>query len=404
MKKIIQLALGIATSIGGFLEIGSVTTAAQGGAAFGYQLLWPIAFGTICLIFLVEMSGRFTAVSKHTIVAGLRDRFGFRFYLVVLILMVGIAYLVLAAELGGIALALQISTGLGFPWWALPVVLLVWLLLWKGTFSVIENGTSLLGLVAVAFAVGAWKLHPDWSSVASGLIPTRPESEKSSYWFIAVSILGATISPSLMYFYSSGAVEDEWDESYLGVNRFIAGAGMLFGGVLSAAVLVVATGVLKPRGIQVESFAQAALMLTIPLPHWGFELFAAAMGIACLGAALEICLAISYLFAQGLGWNWSENAAPDREARFCTVYTVALPLAALPLLAGLDPLKLTILSMALTAAALPAAIVPFLVLMNDRNYVGDHPNGIISNTVVVVVMLLSFVLAVVSIPLQYFGS
>jgi Mn2+/Fe2+ NRAMP family transporter len=236
------------------------------------------------------------------------------------------------------------------------------------------------------------------------LIPTRPQSDKSSYWFITVSILGATISPYLMYFYSSGAVEDEWDESYLGVNRFIASAGMLFGGILSASVLIVATGVLKPRGIQVDSFEQAALMLTIPLPHWGFELFAAAMGIACLGAALEICLAISYLFAQGLGWNWSENPAPDREARFCTVYTVALPLAALPLLAGVDPLKLTILSMALTAAALPAAIVPFLVLMNDRNYVGDHPNGIISNTVVVIVMLLSFVLAVVSIPLQYFGG
>ena len=179
---------------------------------------------------------------------------------------------------------------------------------------------------------------------------------------------------------------------------------MLFGGILSASVLVVAALVLKPRGIQVESFQQAALMLSIPLPHWGFELFAAAMGIACLGAALEICLAVSYLFAQGIGWNWSENASPDREARFCTVYTVVLLLAALPLLAGIDPLKLTIISMALTAATLPAAIVPFLVLMNDRNYVGDHPNGIISNTVVVIVMLISFVLAVVSIPLQYFGS
>ena len=53
MKKLLQLALGIITSVGGFLEIGSVATAAQAGASFGYKLLWAILLGTICLIFLV---------------------------------------------------------------------------------------------------------------------------------------------------------------------------------------------------------------------------------------------------------------------------------------------------------------------------------------------------------------
>ncbi len=404
MKKILQVALGIVTSIGGFLEIGSVTTAAQAGASFGYQLIWPIALGTLCLIFLVEMSGRLSAVSKHTVIAAMRDRFGFRFYLLVLVLMVFVSFLVLCAEMGGIALCLQMSTGLGFPWWAIPVALVLWLLLWRGTFSVIENGSSLLGLMTVAFAVGAWKLHPDWSAVASGLIPTRPNEHAAKYWFIAVSILGASISPYMMYFYSSGAIEDEWDESYIPINRVIAAFGMMFGGLLSIAVLIVATLVLKPKGIDVDSFQQVALMMTIPLPNWGFELFVGGMAVACLGAALEITLAISYLFAQGLGWNWSENAAPDSEARFCTVYTLLIPLAAIPLLLGIEPVKITILSMALTAAVLPAAIIPFLVLMNDKELLADHTNGFISNTVVVVVMLMSFALAVVSIPLQYFGS
>jgi Mn2+/Fe2+ NRAMP family transporter len=58
VKKLLQISLGIVTSVGGFLEIGSVTTAAQAGAAFGYQLLWAILLGTLCLIFLVEMAGR----------------------------------------------------------------------------------------------------------------------------------------------------------------------------------------------------------------------------------------------------------------------------------------------------------------------------------------------------------
>ena len=82
MKKMLQITLGIITSIGGFLEIGSVTTAAQAGASFQYQLLWAILLGTICLIFLVEMSGRLAAVSKHTIVEATRERFGFPFFFI----------------------------------------------------------------------------------------------------------------------------------------------------------------------------------------------------------------------------------------------------------------------------------------------------------------------------------
>ena len=131
MSKVLQITLGIITSIGGFLEIGSVITAAQAGAGFGYKLLWAILLGTLCLVFLVEMSGRLAAVSKHTIVEATRARFGFPFFFIVTIGMGIVAFLVLIAELGGIGLALQILTGIGFPWWAVPVSIVVWLLMWK---------------------------------------------------------------------------------------------------------------------------------------------------------------------------------------------------------------------------------------------------------------------------------
>jgi Mn2+/Fe2+ NRAMP family transporter len=404
MKKMLQITLGIITSVGGFLEIGSVTTAAQAGASFGYTLLWAILLGTICLIFLVEMSGRLAAVSKHTIVEATRERFGFPFFFVVLIGMVFVAFLVLVAELGGIGLSLQVLTGLGFPWWAIPVSLVVWIVMWKGTFTLIENGASLLGLVTISFVVAALKLHPDWGSTAHGLLTVSPGDQKAKYWFVAVSILGASISPYLMYFYSSGAIEDEWDESYIPINRFISAFGMTFGGVLSMAVLVVAALVFNPRGIDVQKFEQASLLMTTALPKWGFLLFAMSMLFACLGAALEISLAIAYFFAQGLGWNWSENLSPSRDARFSFTYTIIIMLAAVPLLFGIDPIKLTIISMALTSATLPLAIVPFLFLMNDPIYLGKHRNGWLSNTVVAIIVLISFVLAVISIPLEIIGG
>ncbi|MGH7650240.1 MAG: Nramp family divalent metal transporter [Gemmatimonadaceae bacterium] len=404
MKKFLQIALGVITSIGGFLEVGSVVTAAQGGASFGYQLLWAILLGTICLIFLVEMSGRLSAVSKHTIVDAMRERFGFPFFSVVALGIVLIAFMVLVAELGGIGLALQILTGIGFPWWAIPVSFVVWILMWKGTLSFIENGASLLGLVTLSFAVAAVKLHPQWSSVGHGFIPSMPSDQKAKYGFIAVSILGASITPYLMYFYSSGAIEDEWDETYVPINRVISVFGMSLGGLLSMAVLICGAVALQPRGIHVDKFAQAALLMTTALPRWGFILFALSMVFACLGAALEISLAISYFFAQGLGWNWSENIDPSRDARFAFTYTIIILLGAVPLLFGLDPVKITMMSMALTSATLPLAIVPFLFLMNDPIYLGDHRNGWVSNTVVAIVILISFVLAIISIPLEIVGG
>ena len=144
--------------------------------------------------------------------------------------------------------------------------------------------------------------------------------------------------------------------------------------------------------------------MTTALPKWGFYLFALSMIAACFGAALEISLAIAYFFAQGFGWNWSQDLEPSKNARFAFVYTLIILLAAIPLLLGVDPIKVTMTSMALTSATLPLAIAPFLFLMNDPIYLGKHRNGWISNTVVSIIILISFVLALISIPLEIVGG
>jgi Mn2+/Fe2+ NRAMP family transporter len=404
MKKILQLTLGIVTSVGGFLEIGSITTAAQAGAGFGYQLVWSVVLGTVCIAFLVEMSGRCAAVSKHTIPDAMRERFGARFYSVPLIVMLAVSLLVLAAELGGVAAALQLATGIALPVWAIPVLLLAWALLWYTNFSVIENGVSLLGLVTIAFAVAAAKLHPDYGAIAHGVLPTLPHEKPAQYWFVAVSVLGASISPYLYYFYSSGAIEEKWDASYIGMNRAIAALGMGFGGFLSIAVLVLAAALFHPHNIEVKQYQQLPALLTPVLGHAGFWLFVAALGIACLGATLEIALSLAYLVAQGFGWNWGEDLDPSKDARFSLTYTLLVAAASLFVLFGADPLELTQISMALTAASLPIGVFPFLILMNDRDYLGDHVNGWISNAVVLFVSLMAGVLAIVSIPLELLGG
>ena len=404
MKKILEIALGIVTSVGGFLEIGSIATAAQAGADFSFQLIWAIVLGGLCIIFLVEQAGRFSAVSGRTIPDAIRERFGFNYFAFLYLVLALVTLLVLSAEIGGVCIAVELATGIGFQWWAVPAAFVIWLVMWKGTFGVIEKGVSLLGLVTLSFVVGAYLFHPPWSQVAQGALPSLPQHDSAHYWFVAVSILGASISPYLFFFYSSGAIEDEWKEDHVGINRVIATMGMTFGSVISISVLILAALIFAPRGVKFDHYSQLPELLTPVFGYWGFWLVVASVGIACMGAAMEIALQMAYFTAQGFGWNWSENQPPKAEARFATAYTVTIILGAVSNIIGIDPLKLTIFSMAVTAATLPVSVVPFLFLMNDYSYVRVYRNGWLSNTVVIAIIALAFVLAVVSIPLQIFGG
>jgi Mn2+/Fe2+ NRAMP family transporter len=400
MKKWAEIALGVVTSIGGFLEAGSLATSTQAGAEFGYALAWVLLLGIASLAFLMEMTGRLAAVSGRTYADLLRERFGYRFFVLPLLAVFLVSVLVLASEIGGVALALQLATGIAFRWWAIPVALLGWALLWRGTFGIVEQGTALLGLVAIAFAVGALKLHPDWATLGRALVPAAPTHDRTRYWYLAVSLLGASISPYLYLFYSSGAIEDEWTIEHLGVNRITASLGNLFGGGLAIAALVVAALVFFPRGIRIHRYEQIALALATPLGRTGFVFFVMTLFVTCFGSTVEIVLAIAYLLAQGFGWHWSENLRPAQDARFSMSYTVLLLLAAVPIALGADPLKLTNLSMVATAASLPVTVVPLVVLMNDGDLLSRHVNGWTSNAALTVIALLSVALLVAALPLQ----
>src|ERR1041384_4106423 len=140
MKKLLNLALGVVTSIGGFVEAGSISTAAQGGSEFGFALLWAIALATLILAMLAEMAGRVAAVGKRSMAAAVRERFGFHYQMIPLGAELIIDVLLLAAEIGGVAVAIKLLSGIGFQWWIVPIGMVVWLLIWFGNFTIIEDG------------------------------------------------------------------------------------------------------------------------------------------------------------------------------------------------------------------------------------------------------------------------
>ena len=131
-----------------------------------------------------------------------------------------------------------------------------WLVIWFGNFTVIEDGVGLLGVVTLAFVVAAWRLQPPLHSVATGFIPSLPNHDLTRYAFLTVSIVGATVSPYLLNFYSSGAIEEKWTEPDLWINRVTCYFGMGFGSIVSMGVLITAAVVLGPLHVQVNSYSR----------------------------------------------------------------------------------------------------------------------------------------------------
>src|SRR4051812_21179556 len=133
MKRILEVGLGIVTSIGGFLEIGSIGTAEQAGAEFGYRLIWAIVLGTICVGCLAEMAGRFAAVSGRTIVDAMRERFGARYFGILLVVVALVSLAQLSVEIGGAGVAIELLVGGTYRLWVIVIAAFVWFVLWRQT-------------------------------------------------------------------------------------------------------------------------------------------------------------------------------------------------------------------------------------------------------------------------------
>src|SRR5689334_11823669 len=120
MKKALEITLGVVTSIGGFIDAGSIATAAQAGSRYHFQLLLAVLLGTRCAMALYEMSGRLAIVTGHPLRDLIHERFGFNFSIVLLVTGLALNLLIVACEIGGISVALQLVTGISYRWWALP--------------------------------------------------------------------------------------------------------------------------------------------------------------------------------------------------------------------------------------------------------------------------------------------
>src|SRR6185312_14124816 len=120
MSKLFSVALGILTAIGGFLDIGDLVTNAVVGSRFGLALAWVVPVGVLGICLYANMAGRVAAVSGRATFEIIRERLGPRAAATNLSASFFINLMTLTAEIGGVALALQLATDVGRMMW-IPV-------------------------------------------------------------------------------------------------------------------------------------------------------------------------------------------------------------------------------------------------------------------------------------------
>ncbi|PFG40957.1 Mn2+/Fe2+ NRAMP family transporter [Georgenia soli] len=402
MKRLFAVALGILTAIGGFLDIGDLVTNALVGSRFGLSLVWVVVIGVAGICVFAEMSGRVAAVSGRATFEIIRERLGPRLAVANLGGSFLINLLTLTAEVGGVALALQLASDVHPRLWIPVAALAVWLVVWRVRFGTLENVTGLVGLTLIVFAVALFLLGPDWSQLAQdALRPSVPANEQPlTYWYYAIALFGAAMTPYEVFFFSSGAVEEGWSVRDLGQERLNVLVGFPLGGLLSIAIAGCATVVLLPAGIEVTTLAQVVTPVAVAAGKLGLAVVIVGVVAATFGAALETSLSSGYTLAQFFGWSWGKFRRPAQAARFHLVVIISLVIAVGVLMTGVDPVKVTEYSVVFSAVALPLTYLPILVIANDPQYMGEHVNGKAQNAAGLVYLVIILVASLAAIPLM----
>jgi manganese transport protein len=401
LKNVLAVALGILSAIGGFVDIGDLVFNTQAGATFGFQLLWVVVIGVVGIIVYSEMCGRVAAVAKRPVFDLVRERTGFGAGLATLVASQVVNLMTCAAEIGGVAICLQLLSGL--PYRVLIPLAVAGLAVasWVLPFEWIERVFGYLGLCLLVFAVAAIKLHPDWGKVAHGFVPgSHSGGSLLVYLYFVVGLLGAAMTPYEVYFYSSGAVEDGWGPKELNLNKVTATIGYGLGGFLSFSLMIVAAVLFLPQGIDPQFLGTPALTAEHAFGKVGLLLALVGILFAVGGAAIETCFSGAYNTAQFFGWRWGKRERPAAASRFTLAWLVIFALAFLVVITGYDPVKLTEYSVIFSVVALPLTYLPILLIANDHTYMGSKTNGKLANVFGVVYFVVIIAIAIAAIPLM----
>ena len=190
----------------GYMDPGNWATDLEGGARFGYRLIWVLLMSNLMAVLLQTLSARLGLVAGRDLAQACRDSYSRPVTIGLWVLCeIAIAACDLA-EVIGAAIALNLLFGLPLIWGVCLTALdvLVILFLQHRGFRYVEAlVVSLIVLIAGSFAVELWLAKPNLANVGLGFIPSGEILRNGEMLYIAIGILGATVMPHNLYLHSS---------------------------------------------------------------------------------------------------------------------------------------------------------------------------------------------------------
>ncbi len=347
-------------------DAGSVITAAQSGAQWGYRLVLPQIVLVPVLYLVQEVTVRLGIVTRQGHGELIREHFGPGWAA----LSVGTLFLssvgALVTEFSGIA---GVGALFGVPAWLTVSVATVLLILLgvTGSYRRIERIGIAVGMLELFFIPAALMSHPDPAQILRGLA-SFPLGHRD-YMFLLAANVGAVVMP-WMIFYQQGAVVDKrLAVPSVRLARWDVLAGAVLTQVVMIAVVMAVAGTIGQGASSrpLDSVQQISRALTPFIgPLGGKVVFGLGMLGASFVAALVVSIAGAYGIGEALGFNHSLNSR-WREARtFYSVYTLAhVGGAAVVILSVAELVKIDIDVEVMNAMLLPI-VLGFLLVLESR--------------------------------------
>ncbi len=346
-------------------DAGSIMTAAQSGAQWGYRLLL-LQLVLIPVLFVVqELTVRLGIVSGKGHGALIRDHFGRRWAWISVGTLVLACVGALLSELSGLA---GVGLIFGVPAWLTMTVVVCGLTLmaYTGSYLSVERVAMGIGAFELVFLLVAWKAQPQTTAMISGAlsIPWR----EPKYLYLVAANIGAVIMPWMVFYQQSAVVEKTLTTADLAAARWDTALGAVVTQVIMACVLIAAAATLGNSGTHaaLDTVQQIAHAIT---PFLGETTGKLLFGLGMIGAALVATIVVTLTAARTLGEvlgvKHSLEHAPREAPWFYGIYTVSLAASGLFVASGVNLISLSVGVQVMNALLLPL-VLGFLYLLARR--------------------------------------
>lgn len=375
-------------------DAGGIATYSMAGAHFGNTLLWSLIPIMAALIIVQEMSARMGVVTGKGLSSLIRERFGVRItvYLLIGVLLTNFGNVV--AEFAGIASSLEIFHVPRYVSVPLAAVA-VWLLIVKGTYRSVEKIFLFACLFYVTYIISGFLARPDWAAIGGSLARPRLDLAPAPLGMV-IGLVGTTIAPWMQFYLQSSIVEKNIAVKDYRHSRLDVVLGSIVVTVVAGFIVLTCAATLFKAGVKVETAADAALALKPLAGRYCAALFAFGLLNASLFAASILPLSTAFLICEGLGWEDGVNKRFSEAPQFYGLYTLLILLGAgLILVPGVPLFKVMYASQVVNGIVLPAILVVMLVLVNNKRLMGEHANrkgdNVVAVTTVVILIALTAV-------------